>query len=415
MIINEVTEMARDTEWRQREESLDEIIAKNPDLPEIFIKKVDVYRRGVIFSDAAKAKIDPKIHQLNGAGIPDGFLLNDGSILVGVYYDFSQAQREPYLVDVINDRIVITDQGKEILEVEYWEKPDFYDKLASNGEPLSKYATARPQRLNIQLSAYCHFWDKPGEGCKYCSWTPEFKLKGCTQEQQELKYIDEAVREALKQKGRYSAILMTGGSILSGKELLDDEVDGYIRLWQLVGQYFEPGKRFPSQLIATAFNEKQLERLYNNTGLITYTTDLEILNEKVFNWVCEGKANHIGYQEWKRRLYAAVDIFGRGNVNSGIVLGCELAQPGGFSSEAEALAAVTETAHELAEHGVGLGANVWRSLTHSVFQYQNTPSLDYYVKAFKKFDEFHHEYQLGKFIDDYRRCGMHPGNDLVRI
>jgi biotin synthase-related radical SAM superfamily protein len=183
----------------------------------------------------------------------------------------------------------------------------------------------------------------------------------------------------------------------------------------MVGENFQPGKRFPSQLIASAFNERQLERLYENTGLMTYTTDLEILNEKVFNWVCEGKANHVGYQEWKRRLYAAVDIFGRGNVNSGIVLGCELAQPYGFQSEDEAHRAVVETAQELAEHGVGLGANVWRSISHSVFQYQNTPSLDYYARTFLAFDKLHHQYELGRFIDDYRRCGMHPGNDLVRI
>lgn len=407
--------MARDLEWRIKEPSFEDIVAKYPELPRSFILKVDVYRRGVLYSDAAKALADPKVHQLNDAQVPVGLTLNDGSTLVGVYYDFSQAQRDPYLVDVIDGKAYITDEGVPLAEVSYWEKPDFYDKKASNGEPLSKYATARPQRLDIQLNAYCHFWDKPGEGCKYCSWTPEYKLRGCTQEQQDIHLISEAVKEALKQKGRFSSIMMTGGSILSGEELLDDEVDGYIRLWQMVGENFEAGKRFPSQLIATAFNERQLEKLYNNTGLITYTTDLEILNERVFNWVCEGKAKHIGFQEWKRRLFAAVDIFGRGNVNSGVVLGCELAQPNGFKTEEEAYKAVTETAHELAEHGVGLGANVWRSLTNSVFQYQNTPTLDYYVRTFKAFDEFHHKYKLGRFIDDYRRCGMHPGNDLVRI
>lgn len=407
--------MARDTEWRKKELSLDDVIEKYPELPKSFILKVDVYRRGVVYSESAKALADPKIHQLNEANVPVGLTLNDGSTLVGVYYDFSQAQRDPYLVDAIDGEAYITDNGKRLAEVEYWEKPDFFDKKASNGVPLSVYAGARPQRLDLQLNAYCHFWDVPGEGCKYCSWTPEYKLKGCTCEQKDIKYVAEAVKEALKQKGRFSSIMITGGSIISGDDILEDEVDGYIKLWQMIGENFEPGKRFPSQLIASAFNERQLEKLYNNTGLMTYTTDLEILDEEKFNWVCAGKARIIGYQEWKRRLYAAVDIFGKGNVNSGIVLGCELAQPNGFKSEDEAYKAIVETAEELAEHGVGLGANVWRSLTHSVFQYQNTPTLDYYVRAFKAFDEFHHKYRLGRFIDDYRRCGMHPGNDLVRI
>jgi hypothetical protein len=407
--------MARDQEWRKKEESLSEVVAKYPKLPPSFILKVDVYRRGVLYSDAALKLVDKKVHQLNEKDIPVGLSLTDGSILVGVYYDFSKAQRDPYLIDVVDGKPYITDNGVPLAEVSYWEKPDFFDKLASNGKPLSYYASARPQRLDIYYNGYCHFWDKPGEGCKYCSWTPDFNAKGLDKEHEDIELVEEAVREAFKQPGRFSSIMMTGGSILTGKELLDDEVDGYIRMWQMIGKYFQPGKRFPSQLIASAFNERQLERLYENTGVMTYTTDLEILDEKVFNWVCEGKANHVGYQEWKRRLYAAVDIFGRGNVNSGIVLGCELAQPNGFQSEDEAHKAVVETAHELAEHGISLGANVWRSVSHSVFQYQNTPSLDYYAKTFLAFDKLHHQYSLGRFIDDYRRCGMHPGLDLARI
>lgn len=407
--------MARDIEWRKKEESLEEIIKKYPELPKSFILKVDIYRRGVIFSDTAKALADPKIHQLNEVNVPVGLTLNDGSTLVGVYYDFSQAQRDPYLVDAIDGKAYITDNGKALAEVGYWEKPDFFDKKASNGVSFSYYVGARPQRIDVSLCRYCHFWDAPGEGCKYCSQAPDFKRSGRKDEIDNFQYIGEAVKEALKQKGRYSSVLFVGGSILSGKELLDDEADGYIRLIKLVGENFEPGKRFPSQLLATAFNEKQLERIYNNTGIMTYTTDLEILNEEKFNWVCPGKAKHIGYREWKRRLFAAVDIFGRGNVNSGVVLGCELAQPNGFKSEEEAYQAVVETAQELAANGVGLAANVWRSLTNSIFQYQNTPSLDYYVRAFKAFDDLHHKHHLGRFIDDYRRCGMHPGNDLVRI
>lgn len=419
--------MSKDSKWREKELSLQEVIKKYPDIPPSFILKVDVQRRGRIFTDAARALVDPAIHQLqrerpfdktSAVYEPEGLSLKDGSLLIagsGYSYDFEKTQREPYVIDAIDGKAYITDNGEVFEEVEYWEKPDYYDKQASNGLPFSTYVTARPQRLDIHMSEYCHFWDTPGEGCKYCSWSPNFKKSGRKNERHEKKYIAEALSEALKQKGRYSSVLLVGGSILSGQEPFDDEVDGYIELLQLVGEFFEPGKRFPSQLIATAFNEKQLERLYNQTGIMTYTADLEILDEEKFNWICPGKAHHIGFQEWKRRLYAAVDIFGKGNVNSGCVMGCELAEPNGFKNEDDAFKAVFETAEELAEHGVGLGANVWRTAPNSIFQNQNTPSLDYYIRIFKAFDELHHKYNLGKYIDDYRRCGMHPGNDLVRI
>jgi hypothetical protein len=45
------------------------------------------------------------------------------------------------------------------------------------------------------------------------------------------------------------------------------------------------------------------------------TSDLEVLGEDTFNWVCSGKAKWVGYGEWKQRLNRAVDIFGRGNVD----------------------------------------------------------------------------------------------------
>jgi hypothetical protein len=406
--------------------TLEEVIEKYPDVPPILILKIDVQRRGAVYTDAALAKLDPKIHQTNLGGdvagfrvgakmAPESLLLRDGSLLILSYdFDESKPKRPPYVVDVIDDHIYLTDNGKVLEEVWYWEKPNFFDKLTSGGEPMSKYVTARPQRLDISLSKYCHFWDNPGEGCKYCCWTPNYKKSGCTEPRNNVKYVGEAVKEALKQKGRYSSILLTGGSILAGDEILDEELDGYIELLQEVGKNFKPG-RFPSQVISSAFNERQLLRLYNETGLMTYTTDIEVLNKEKFEWICPGKAKRIGYDEWKRRLYASVDIFGHGNVTSGVVLGTELASPNGFPDEEEAYKYVREEAEEIISHGIALAANVWRAAPGSMFQNQDTPSLDYYVRLYREFDRLAHHYNVNPYTDDFRRCGAHPGQDLLRI
>jgi hypothetical protein len=418
--------MSYESDWRNKELSLEEVTEKYPDVPPSLILKVDVQRRGVDYTEAAIAKLDPAIHQTNQGGdvaglrtgkkfAPESLLMKDGSLLIMSYdFDENNAQRDPYIVDVVDDHIVITDEGKVLEEVWYWEKPDFFDKKTSGGEPMSNYVTARPQRLDISLSKYCHFWDRPGEGCKYCCWTPNFKKSGCTEARNNVKYVGEAVREALKQKGRYSSVLLTGGSILGGDEILEDELDGYIELMQVVGENFST-KRFPSQVISSAFNERQLTRLYEETGLMTYTTDIEVLDKEKFNWVCAGKAKHIGYDEWKRRLFAAVDIFGKGNVTSGVVLGCELAKPNGFESEDEAYKHIIEEAEDIISHGIALAANVWRAAPGSVFQNQATPSLDYYIRAYREFDRLAHKYNVNPYTDDFRRCGAHPGMDLLRI
>lgn len=416
--------MARDTEWRKKELSLKEVQEKYPELPPYWLLKVDMQRRGITYSDDAKAKVDINRHAVHShsmlAGLrekndcrPTGLVFQDGSTTV---MDLpASGQRDPYLIDAIDDRIVIVDQGEILGEIQdYWEKPDFYEKNASNGHPFSEYVQFRPQRLDITLNSYCHFWDEPRGGCKYCPLSPNYKLSGKKDERNNVQYIKEAVAEALKQKGRFQYILLSGGSILSGEKLFDDEVNGYIEILQAIGDLFST-KRFPSQLIPSAFDEEQMERLYENTGLLNYTTDIEVLNRDKFGWVCEGKNKYVGFDEWKRRLIKAVDIFGKGNVSSVVVLGVEQAKPNGFSTEDEAYKYVMEEAESLISQGVIVAANVWRAAANSVFQNQDTPSLDFYARSYAQIDKWHHQYGLNPYTDDYRHCGAHLGLDLQRI
>ena len=126
--------------------------------------------------------------------------------------------------------------------------------------------------------------------------------------------MTETVAEALKQKGRYASFHMTSGSMLSGREIFDDEVALYIKTLKAAGKAIHADK-FPTKLVASAFTKRQLERMREETGLTGYVTDLEVLNKDLFSWICPGKTEFIGYDEWKKRLYDAVDVFGRGQVN----------------------------------------------------------------------------------------------------
>ncbi|MFP3091495.1 radical SAM protein [Treponema sp. TIM-1] len=403
-----------------RELSLSEVMRKYPDVSPFVIIKADVQRRGVRFSEAALAHVDLAVHQVEYRGfsretsgaIPVSLMMRDGtSILTG--FTLENSGRPPYLVDVVEDRIVLTDQGTVVEEVDYWEKPDYYSKETSNHIPMWQIALARPQRIDLYPFQYCEFWNTPGHGCKYCSVAATYKKTG------KPKYVDltdiaETLAEALKQPGRYMSLFLTGGSILSGKELLDDEVDLYIKVLREAGKNFKSAK-FPSQLIGTAYTKEQLLRLYENTGLSSYTADIEVLNKEKFDWICPGKAAKIGYEEWKDRLYQAVDIFGFGNVNTGIVGGVEMARPKGFTSEDEALDMTLTEAEELAKHGVFTVQCVWTVAEGSVFFNQKTPSLEYYVRLSCGLDRLCRKYHINTDMDNYRRCGNHPDTDLSRI
>lgn len=410
---------------RYREEaSFEETLANHPNFPRLIALKIDVQRRGVHYTARAEAAIDPALHQLRSPyifgsrdgeikALPESLLLRDGTTIL---VDPTPQEQDPYLVDHLDGRFVLVDAGKELEEVELWPKPAYYDKHTSSGLPMSHIVTARPQRLNVFQSSFCYFWAE-NEGCRFCDIVTHTK-----QQREELgvpnrlrpQDVKETIAEAIKEPGRFTSLCLTAGSVIKGEEIFDREVDFYIELLQAIGENFTT-RKFPSQLIASAFNERQLRRLYEETGLTSYTSDLEVLNENLFNWICPGKARHVGYKQWRDRLVSAVDIFGRGNVGTGIVGGVELAQPNGFQSEDAALESTLSEAEYLAERGVTTVYIVWVPRPGSAFNDQKAPSLDYFIRLARGLQDLRIKYGLSVDFDDYRRCGNHPDSDLARI
>lgn len=415
------------TRWREKELSYEQVLEKYPDIPPIVALKIDVSRRGVKYTDKALALVDSEKHHVEptiymvGHGSnpsPLGLFLRDGSVICqsnATIYDWTY--RDPYILDVIDGKLFLVDNDKVYEEVWFWEKPDFYDKVTSNGTPMCQIASARPQRITIAPQPDCHFWDNPKEGCKYCTLFSAHRGKkneGAVRDEKWFQDVEETVKEAVKQKGRYASYHMTAGSTLTGKEIFDDEVDLYIKTLHAAEKAFT-AKKFPVKLVASAFSKKQLQRMYEETAITTYTTDIEVLNKELFSWICPGKAKHVGYDEWKQRLYDAVDIFGRGNVDTGIVGGVETAQPNGFADEQAALKAVLAEAEEIGSHGVSFAECIWNTFPGCIFMKQITPSLEYYVQLALGLAEVRRKNGLNIYTDDYRRCGNHPNTDLARI
>lgn len=403
---------------------LNRVLQRNPDVPPLIVLKIDVQRRGVHYTHRALERFDPGLHQSRSpyifgsrdsqlSPLPESLLLRDGTSII---VDPTPLELNPYIVDFVEDKLVLTDSGELIEEVEFWPKPAYYEKITSSGVPMSFVMSARPQRLNIFQSGFCQFWAND-KGCRFCDIVTHFK-----QQRSELgiptrlspQDVSETIVEALKEPGRFTGICLTAGSNLNGEEVFDREVDYYIETLQAIGKHFTV-KKFPSQLIASAFNEKQLRRLYDETGLMSYTSDLEVLHEKLFDWICPGKSEWIGYQEWKNRLVKAVDVFGRGRVSTGIVGGVELARPHGFSDEKEALASTLGEAESLASQGVNTVYIVWVPRPGSHFRDQKAPSLEYYVQLARGLHLLRQKYELPIDYDDYRRCGNHPDTDLNRL
>lgn len=417
-----------DLEWRKKELSRKEVEEKYPEVPKMVILKTDVSRRGLLYTDKAFELVDPNIHHvepfefmgtMRDLGVkasPIGLTMRDGSLICrGHWVTDENTQREPYLVDVVDGKIVLVDNDEVLEEVEFWERPSFYDKVTSNGTPMWQIASGRPQRVSVVPHPKCEFWETPAGGCKYCSlFSSTRSIHDLMRDDKYFEDVTETVAEALKHKGRYTVFHMTSGSIPSGEHVFDDEVELYIRTLKAAGKAFKTEK-FPVKLVASAFDERQIRRLYEETGITTYTTDLEVLDEKLFKWICPGKAKYVGYQEWKKRMFKAAEIFGYGNVYCGIVGGVEMAQPYGYKTEDEALAQTLKEADEIGRNGVSFAEGIWTTDPKSIFKKQQTPSLEYYIRLAVGLAEIRRKYGLNVYTDDYRRCGNHPNTDLARI
>jgi len=226
--------------------------------------------------------------------------------------------------------------------------------------------------------------------------------------------VIETVQEALKEEGRFSQFVVTGGANQHGDEPFDDEVNQYIYVLQAIGENFST-RRFPSQVISSAFSKKQLKRIYDETGILSYCPDIEVWNEKLFKWMCPGKEKFIGRDNWIKSMFDAVEIFGEGNVYTNFVAGCEMVQPQGFKTEDAALKSNLEGCEYLAKQGVAMMGLVWAPSPGTVIQKQKQPSLDYYVRLAKGLHDIRATYGLDVHSDDYKHCSNHADSDLCRI
>jgi hypothetical protein len=403
---------------------LEEVARHYPDVPRLLILKTDVQRRGAHYSEEAIALLDPVRHQTTGTHIfgtrdgvialrPESLLLRDGTSVITTP---TPLEDNPYVVDVKDGVPWLFDGGVALEEVEYWPAPAYYGKTSRSGAPMKNIVSTRPQRLNIFPYRYCTFWNN-NKGCAFCDIVAQMKKSG-----KELDIparldpfeVGEVIGEALKEAGRFSAVFLTSGSIVGGARPFDDEIDYYIAILKEVGKHFRT-KKYPSQMIGTAFEKAQLQRLYDQTGLMSYTSNIEVLDERIFNQYCPGKTEWIGYREWKQRLVDAVEVFGRGRVNTGIVAGIELAGPYGFASEDEALERTLAEAEELARQGVSTVYIVWSPRPDTPLGGYKNASLDYYIRLARGLHNLRIKYRLPIDHDGYRHCGNHPDTDLSRL
>ncbi|MBI2876241.1 MAG: radical SAM protein [Candidatus Tectomicrobia bacterium] len=402
----------------QHELSFGEVVEKYPDVPRFIILKIDTLLRGVTLTDRAleRAREAKALFEVDDKPIVGEVLFRDGTIVGGLSYFLQLIGKilrgeKSYTLDVVDDKLVLLDDQELVEECDFTPLPEYYGKRTRRGTSMHKVVYSAPHDcLNINVFGYCHFW-KEKRPCKYCSFDACF----LREESLNLEDIYEAVSEALKESGRWTGFRLVAGSDPRGTTPYNYEVEQYVRVLETLKRCFDT-KQIPVRLVASAFSEEQSVRLAE-AGAMAYEPHLEVWDERLFEWVCPGKAKWCGRQYWIDSAIAAVKVFGKGNVCNQYVGGAEMVPPHGFKTMDEALESSLEGAEYFAQHGVTTTSTVLFVGRGSVFygQKQKPAPLEYYVRLAKGLRDIRRAYGLGVGYNDYRRCGGHPDADLSRL
>ncbi|HEY7067068.1 MAG TPA: radical SAM protein [Chloroflexota bacterium] len=429
---------------RPRTEVLEAYFQKYPETPREIILKSDLLGLGHWFTDAALAATEGcsvKTYRLfsydlmtmsdmrrkESRKVPEHFTILGGMYgLRPVCVQTTIADTSPYVIDVVDGRLVLTTGGQVICEVRYELAPKYYAKSFPDG---TRYHEVIAFGSFITAFRNCQYWG-PKEECRFCDINENARQMKQSQDftltapvkpvAQVAEVASEIGREALEEAGFQAptSFLITGGTILSklhGKT----ENDFY-------GEYVEAVKwRGPRRYVTLQTNAKPKDEIkwFRAAGLDDHNANMEVWDRRLFEWINPGKTRRVGWDNWVRWMCDSVDVLGEGNVTPNFVCGIEMARPYGFTTVAAAVASTTEGLETLMSHGVMPRFNQWRREPRSNLarEHEQPPiPLDFYVQLMRNRYEIWKKYQLpvprrAHLLPELRHMGAGHGtyNDYI--
>lgn len=260
-------------------------------------------------------EMTPVTHQGSGDGSRP--LPNDMLLPYDLYTDVRYNPESPFTVTRSGETIILLKNNKEICEVKWPTRPDFYDKKTRSGELMKKVASMRGDcGLRVCFDNACNYFAK-GEQCKFCNIVPaRQRNRNHVVTIKEAEDIYDVVKEAIIDNPVCSHLAMTAGAAKD---------DGLGNLPQIL-EKLKPliaEKYFPIVTAITATRNKEETEYLCSTGISSVAFNLEIWDEKLFNEICPGKTKRIGRQRWIESLKEARDLLKPARALSSFVVGLE--------------------------------------------------------------------------------------------
>jgi len=309
------------------------------------------------------------------------------------------------VVDVIDGKIVVCEDGIPVADVSYPSKPDYYGKTLACG---TKYEQVVPLLYDsysfITTIRSCHYWGAKEE-CKFCDINHNLReagklsgdqvIAGAIKDKDQVVEVLGAMAAEKDPAVRLINVLMTGGSIMKPiRRGADNAVDFNIPYVEAIREKI--GNRIPIVMITESQPMDKLKRL-KDAGVTTHNANLEVWDKDLFKEICPGKEKFIGYDKWLRRLLESVDVMGEGRVSPNMVSGIEMARPWGFKSVKKAAASAREGFEYMMSHGVVPHLDTWCIEPGSSLRDNPPIPLDFLIQADIAWYETWRKYKLPPF------------------
>lgn len=235
----------------------------------------------------------------------------------GLYVDVRYNPESKFTVDVSGEAIILQKNGKEICEVRWPNRPDFYDKHIRSGELMKKVASMRGDcGLRVCFDNACTYFSKK-EQCKFCNIVPaRQRNRDHVVTIKEADDVFDCVKEAIIDNPVCSHLAMTAGAAK------DDGLGNLPEILEKLKPLLEQ-KYFPIVTAITATRNKEETEYLCSTGISSVAFNIEIWDKDLFEIICPGKNKRVGRTRWIESLFEARDLLKPARALTSFVVGLE--------------------------------------------------------------------------------------------
>jgi biotin synthase-related radical SAM superfamily protein len=322
-----------------------------------------------------------------GIGLPDDFLLPDGTVV-----QFRKNSRSPYQVTVEENDLMLSNGKGKICKVEWIPRPAYYVKETTHRRPMVKIGQIGGEDcLFFCYQNYCSHFSKKEE-CLFCNLVSTSRTYDSVLKMKETEDIGEVAKAAFAE-GRVKHVLLTGGCFNHQKEM-ERVADILKSIRAQTGLERIPGTILPSP----AKGEDEIKEYYD-TGIKAIGFSMEIWDEKIYEAICPGKSKNMSHENFIRSIRIAAKIFGGGNVYGVFVMGLEPKNT------------FLQGVKEITSLGANVVPFVWSPNPGSKLEGHRAPTSQWFVETVLEASEIVHRAQLPSGTENH--CYRCDGNSLL--